>query len=458
MWLFRGAQSAIFYYAACTPCTEHLQKRKRKRDAARTAREAGRDALVTDQPVFYQPTPFSTNRYWSEEIALGPGPPARRGRNNNNHNATSRTGSQKNLAALEKEKPTATENAVLTGVLEDLPIAKDGGSNGKKNDTGSGLTSRWNSVRYQRDDEVLWGCDGRASSTSLRVATRGSSKYSLDPPPEVHDVHPPIANALMRKEEIQWMLQPPPSAKVMEGKIRADPASRFSASSSPLLRGITQSPSTTGIDTHGHHHLLSRPSPAQSPELASLRHSPTTKSRKSSTGATISRGLIPIDSLISLSNAAQSQDQQRSSLPRLSTAVRRQSSDRHHHQQQQQQQQLTLSPSNDSSTASPLELKPYVSLPSLQPPRTRQHRKYETDHRPTSKETVDSGKAFRPITPCSNNTHWLRAASRSKTSKLPFTSSVQLDNDDNHDSDHTLDDVEFDRLDRIRTYRWSMDF
>ncbi|EFR01573.1 hypothetical protein MGYG_04576 [Nannizzia gypsea CBS 118893] len=451
MWLFRGAQSAIFYYAACTPCTEHLQKRKRKRDAARSAREAGRDALVTDQPVFYQPTPFSTNRYWGEEIALGPGPPARRGRNNNN--ATSRRGSQKSLSVLEKEKPTVTERAVLTGVLEDLPISKDANNNKKSDTASSRLATRWNSVRYQRDDELLWGCDARASSSSLRVATRGSSKYSLDPPPEVHDVYPPIASALMRKEEIQWMLQPPPSAKVMEGKIRADTSSRFSASSSPLLRGVKQSPGTAGLDAGGQQHPLSRPSPAHSPGSASLMYSPTTKSRKSSTGATISRDLIPIDSLISLSNTSPSLDQQRPSLSRLSTTVRRQSSDHH------QQQQLTLSPSNDSSTASPLELKPYVSLPSLQPSGTRQHRKYETEHhRPTSKETIDSGKAFRPITPSSNNTHWLRAANHSSVSKLPFASTVELGNDDNHDSDHTLDDDEFDRFDRIRTYRWSMDF
>ncbi|KAM5486444.1 hypothetical protein McanCB56680_001527 [Microsporum canis] len=443
MWLFRGAQSAIFYYAACTPCTEHLERRKRRRDAVRTAREAGRGDLVTDQPVFYQPTPFSTNAYWSEEIALGPGLPVRRGRNN----TASRTGSQRNLATLDKDKPVVTERAVLTGVLEDLSIPKD------KKDEPRGRASRWNSVRYQRDDEVLWGSDGKRSSSSLRVATRGSSKYSIDPPPEIHDVYPPIASALMSKEELQWMLRPPPSAKVMEGKIRADPASRFSASSSPLLRGIKALPSTACLDADGRP-ALAQPLSAQT--TGSVANNSTTNSRKSSTAATVSRGLIPINSSISLSTTAQPPDT-RPSLPPLSTTttsppkVCRRPSDYHQHQQ------LALSPSNDSSTASPLELKPYVSLPSLPPSKPRQHHRYETEYRPTSKETVDSGKAFRPITP-SSTTPWPRTTNNSNVSKLPFTSTIELHDVDHPDSDHTANDDGIDRFDRIRTYRWSMDF
>ncbi|KAK2880073.1 hypothetical protein FQN49_000587 [Arthroderma sp. PD_2] len=443
MWLFRGAQSAIFYYAACTPCTEQLQRRRRKRDALRTAREVGRDAVVTDQPVFYQPSPFSTNAYWSEEIALGPGPPARRGRNN----ASSRTGSQRNLTSL--DKPVVTERAVLTGVLEDLPLPKD------KKETGSLDDGRWNNVRYQRDDEVLWGLDGKGSSTSLREMTRGSSKYSIDPPPEVNDLNPPIAGILRSKDEIKWMLQPPPSAKVMAGKIRADPLSRVSSSSSPLLRSVkTTSPRTTCLDG-GRETLLVRPLPTQSTE--SFSYSPTKSRNPSSAAAAIPGRLIPIDSSISLSNTAQSPDLQ-PSLPLLSTTTISAPPPRviRNHSYDQPQQKLTLSSSIDSNSNSPLELKPYVSLPSLQPPNARQHHGYETEYRPTSKETIDSGKAFRPITP--STTPWLRAANQPNSSKLPFTSTIHVDDVDQLDSDHEVDDEGFDRLDRIRTYRWSMDF
>ncbi|KAF3480210.1 uncharacterized protein GIQ15_05557 [Arthroderma uncinatum] len=441
MWLFRGAQSAIFYYAACTPCTEQLQRRKRKRDALRTAREVGRDALVADQPVFYQPSPFSTNTYWSEEIALGPGPPTRRGRNN----AASRTSSQRNLASL--DKPAVTERAVLTGVLEDSSVPED------KKDLDR-VDRRWNSVRYQRDDEALWGYDGKWSSTSLRATTRGSSKYSIDPPPEVNDLYPPIAGAIQNKEEIQWMLQPPPSAKVMEGKVRADSSSRLSSSGSPLLRGVKPSSSTASRYDRGGQSPLVRPSPAQRAESSS--YSPI-KSRKSSTAAAMPR-LIPIDSSISLSNTAQSPG---SSLPLPSTTapasssssppprgIRSQSYDHHG-------QQANLSSSVESNSNSPLELKPYVSLPSLQSPNARQHHRYETEYRPASKETIDSGKAFHPTTP---STPWLRAANHPNISKLPSTSTLHINDIDNSSADHAIDEEEFDRLDRIRTYRWSMDF
>ncbi|OJD26744.1 hypothetical protein ACJ73_01870 [Blastomyces percursus] len=270
MWLFRGAQSAIFYYATCTPCASSKDRRRRRKDAARTHREPvlhnpANNDLVTDQPpaiVFQQPVPFSTNSYWEEEIALGPGPPARRaGRrntnnsysNNNNHHPNGKNGknnkkrkknhdagSQGNssidspavvgatVQTLSQESTLQNGMGVIagavSGVLEDLvPSRKE-------------LGDRWNRIRYQREDEVLWGGGGSPSSggpgeefkgSSVGLSGRGradtgsSAKYYVAKNPAINDLHPPVVCGPVSRAETRWMLQPPPSAKVMEGKVRS---------------------------------------------------------------------------------------------------------------------------------------------------------------------------------------------------------------------------------------------
>ncbi|KKZ63834.1 hypothetical protein EMCG_01868 [[Emmonsia] crescens] len=275
MWLFRGAQSAVFYYAACTPCAASIHRRKRKKDAAKTHREPpptvtsnNDNDIVTDQPpvVFQQPFPFSTNTYWEEEIALGPGPPARRaGRRNNINNNHNRKNNNNNNNKKKKKKKTNTNShashtsgsqgpsiespvvagaaqpespestlqngmgalaSTMTGVLEDLvPSRKE-------------LGDRWNRIRYQREDEVLWGGSSspasgaggpggavKGSSVGLsgrgRADTGGSAKYYVAKNPAVNDLHPPVVCGPVSRAETRWMLQPPPSAKVMAGKVRS---------------------------------------------------------------------------------------------------------------------------------------------------------------------------------------------------------------------------------------------
>ncbi|KAL1962847.1 hypothetical protein VTN77DRAFT_9122 [Rasamsonia byssochlamydoides] len=205
MWLFRGVQSAIFYYATCTPCATAGDLRRRKREAARTQREQARAAaLVTDQPrVFPQPTPFSTNPGWAEEIALGPGPPARRGghrpANNRSSNQLDRTASS-------------------TTLEDDLPSRKEKG----------GLGERLHWMRYQREDEPLWGQEEmqEVPGSSVGISGRGradtshSSRYYIARAPPVNDLHPPIVSGPTSRAETRWMLQPPPPARVMAGKER----------------------------------------------------------------------------------------------------------------------------------------------------------------------------------------------------------------------------------------------
>ena len=69
-------------------------------------------------------------------------------------------------------------------------------------------TPDWDS-QPQREDEVLWGQKKRSSD---------KADYYIPRMPPVNDLHPPVASGPKSRAEVRWMLQPPPSAKVMEGK------------------------------------------------------------------------------------------------------------------------------------------------------------------------------------------------------------------------------------------------
>ncbi|KAL2820766.1 hypothetical protein BJX63DRAFT_283762 [Aspergillus granulosus] len=213
MWLYRGAQSAVFYYATCTPCVGSLDRRKRKKEAARSRSERERyqnNAIITDQPQsFPQPTPFSTNPGWMEEIALGPGPPKRRGGHRTHRRMESwDTGAWSTTSCQDLDPSNAASPR----------ISKLGSRH---------LGDRFNRMlRYQREDEPLWGeeMEVKGSSVGLsgrgRVDARTPSKYYIPRVPPVNDLHPPIVSGPKSRAETRWMLQPPPSAKVMAGKER----------------------------------------------------------------------------------------------------------------------------------------------------------------------------------------------------------------------------------------------
>ncbi|KAJ5082520.1 hypothetical protein N7532_011563 [Penicillium argentinense] len=220
MWLYRGAQSAVFYYATCTPCAESFDRRKRKKDAVRTQRlrEKCDLEIVTDQPrPFPQPTAFSTNEGWNQEIALGPGPPARRGGHRNMPRTDSWNTDQS--SQLKKDKSG--------GLIH--PIAE-----------------RWK--RYQREDEPLWGQEVRGSSIGFsgrgRADQEEPSKYYIARAPPINDLHPPIVSGPISRADTRWMLQPPPSAKVMAGKERFDTSPRDS------MGGFTRD-RTSRMSRHG---------------------------------------------------------------------------------------------------------------------------------------------------------------------------------------------------------------
>ncbi|KAH8697424.1 hypothetical protein BGW36DRAFT_397144 [Talaromyces proteolyticus] len=218
MWLARGVQSAVFYYVTCTPCAAAVDRRRRKRDAARVQREQAKSTvIITDQPrPFAQPTPFSTNSGWMEEIALGPGPPTRRHRANKN--------GQNEAMALPRLSATSSTTVEDTASSEqDKAYLK------------TSLGDRFHWARFQREDEVLWGEEEQqvlgssvGFSGRARAGTSHSSKYSVGRAPPVNDLHPPIVSGPTSRAETRWMLQPPPTARVMAGKAKHDDSVRTS--------------------------------------------------------------------------------------------------------------------------------------------------------------------------------------------------------------------------------------
>lgn len=245
MALHRGIQSAIFYYLSCAPCADYRYRKRRKQEAQRD--RADRDALEAHMPGLYRhPSPSSTNPYWQAEIDAGPIP--------------SRT--KKKVAESQRGgKPgTAQSGGGSPGASSVSLNAAKGGAQGS--DSG-----RAGFGPYQREDETLWG--SQASGLDFRTQARrtGSSSDSLPTrPPKaklrdafgrpnyqhtrnaaINDLHPPTTRKVNSREEVLWMLQPPPVADVMSGREAialsrtSSASSRPSASSSALMsRQVSQ--------------------------------------------------------------------------------------------------------------------------------------------------------------------------------------------------------------------------
>ena len=269
MWLWRGTQSAIFYYVSLSPCLEHNHKRKRRKEANRSQKE--RAELELSQPgMILQPVPFQTNQYWAEEIEAGPGPP-RGWRKHSLDDRTKRVGSDKKKGKNQKKSVFAPVRQVPTN--ETSPPASSSSdaapqmiemqaTRPSRRASLAGATStldalrdtikstiarpdNWNWKQYEREDETLFGINdkisrmwdratqhGRQASTDRgppptpgrrRAATTESDDHSwlYARNPGVNELHPPTVSQLPRtKREVAWMMQPPPSRAVMEGKIR----------------------------------------------------------------------------------------------------------------------------------------------------------------------------------------------------------------------------------------------
>ena len=252
-----AVQSAIFYYAACTPCNQFLNRRKAKVKARKESDEKAR--VISEQPHLYQhPDPFHTNPFWSEEIRIGPSLPPKKGRGSDNSRKTASrdltsegTGSTIAVtpptAATTSPQPVGSPNpAHAPGICSSptIVLEEDAASAILSKTASVSTVDGWNFKRYQREDEELWGYEFSKTGQKLMDAIKQAgttagryveSKLGIEKQvteedrynfyfsprnPPVNDYHPPIVSSKpIHRDTLRWMLQPPPPAKVMEGKI-----------------------------------------------------------------------------------------------------------------------------------------------------------------------------------------------------------------------------------------------
>lgn len=202
-WLWRGFQSAVFYYLSCAPCTKIAYQRRRHKATQRARAEAA--ATEMEHGLYQHPTPFSTNIYWREEMALGPGPPQR---NRNKDRERGRAESSRGLRSGGAGSSSVAGTSSADTMVEIEPKVL-----GEEHQVGR---------RYQREDENLWGVSSDSITSMSRSSTTGSRTgyYYLARNPAVNDLHPPVVSTQpTHPSQTRWMLQPPPSARIMEGKM-----------------------------------------------------------------------------------------------------------------------------------------------------------------------------------------------------------------------------------------------
>ncbi|KAK2020753.1 hypothetical protein LX32DRAFT_294338 [Colletotrichum zoysiae] len=223
-------QSAIFYYLACTPCNEMKAFRKAKKKA-KEDREIKRKIEMEQPGLYRHPDPFHTNPFWAEEMAAGPHLPKKSGSKNTSQRALASAGRASTAASFGGASTVAESTSPATPTTS--------------TETGRKLSGdAWNRALYQREDEELWGHNltGMGHKLMDNIAKAGNTagryveeKLGLEKPvtdddrdnfyrtpknPPVNEYHPPIVGSKpSRPDALKWMLQPPPPAKLMEGRV-----------------------------------------------------------------------------------------------------------------------------------------------------------------------------------------------------------------------------------------------
>ncbi|KAB5551365.1 hypothetical protein GE09DRAFT_170337 [Coniochaeta sp. 2T2.1] len=273
-------QSVLFYVVACTPCGQVRHRKKAKVQAKKERLQKAK--TEAEQPDLYRhPDPFSTNPYWDEEIMMGPTLPkkgkVRADINNKSERGLasagvdSGIGTRSSLAisnagtkdsTKDKDAPTPKEPRGHTPESEPTAVASSSEEPSSPTLTQTASVSTrddWNLQRYQREDEELWGHElsrtgqklmdaikqastsaGRFVEAKLGMEMKEKEKQITDEDrhnfyftprnPPVNDHHPPVVSSKpAHRDGHRWMIQPPPSAKVMEGKV---PVSRSTSMTS----------------------------------------------------------------------------------------------------------------------------------------------------------------------------------------------------------------------------------
>lgn len=270
--LVAALRSVWFYYIACTPCRKVGHRRETRKEAERERDLKAR--LEMEQPGLYRhPNPENTNHYWMEDINMGPALPKRGTNRNASQGKVKSSG-----AEVRAETPAGSSSPIDRGTSisssSHFHSAETAGSPTVVADDEDVRTTMsmsvadsqdldWNRKRYDREDEELWGHNGinKAGQRLREVITKGrdtagrlfeagkpqrerevtleerASFYNAPRNPPVNDYHPPVVSSRpASKHEYRWMLQPPPPAKVMEGKV---PVSRSGSMTSNGSRRTT---------------------------------------------------------------------------------------------------------------------------------------------------------------------------------------------------------------------------
>lgn len=266
--LIAALRSVYFYYISCSPCRKVGHRRETRKEAER---EAGLKArLEMEQPGLYRhPNPENTNQYWLEDINMGPSLPkskVKRGasqatstRHLNSAGTTEPGPSRRPTAETEDAQSPIRDRATSVGSSTRFQTVATASSptvvaadelEARTTLSESVADSQdldWNRKRYDREDEELWGSHvyNKAGQRIREVITKGKDTagrlfdasrttprereitetervnfYTAPRNPPVNEYHPPVVSSRpASKHEYRWMLQPPPSAKVMEGKV-----------------------------------------------------------------------------------------------------------------------------------------------------------------------------------------------------------------------------------------------
>ncbi|KAI1132480.1 hypothetical protein F5Y10DRAFT_208628 [Nemania abortiva] len=165
----------------------------------------------------------------------------------------------------ENEKPNASVGHGSDVSITSTSPALENGKYRLSPQLATTLPHNWNHKRYQREDEELWGSDlsrtghklmdaiKHAGSSAIRSIESSFKDIMINSddedddggewmpvvhPPPVNDYHPPIVRRPPFKGTVRWMVQPPPPAKVMEGKV---PVSRGSSVTNSIRSNLNRS-------------------------------------------------------------------------------------------------------------------------------------------------------------------------------------------------------------------------
>lgn len=260
-------RSVWFYYIGCTPCRKIGHRRETRREAEREKSLKAR--LEMDQPGLYRhPNPEGTNQYWMEDINMGPSLPKRGASKNLSQkrlkSADTETGTERtDTSPIDRGTSIGSSTHFHSAEIANSPTIVADELEARTTLSMSVTDSQdldWNRKRYDREDEELWGhqmynragqrirevmAKGRDTAGRLFDASRPQRErevteeerydfYTAPRNPPVNDYHPPVVSSRpASKHEYRWMLQPPPPAKVMEGKV---PVSRSDSQTSMTSR------------------------------------------------------------------------------------------------------------------------------------------------------------------------------------------------------------------------------